>query len=302
MKQHISIILKTSAAALALTTTTALAADQKAETWLDQTISPVANPIFFEDAKINSEIHPFYMYHWLPDTFDYAGGTVKLGGGVQVMAVQARYAVNDRLAIIATKDGYVQFQPDNTLGRSYGWADLAAGLKYAVVKNDDAQLLVTPGFTVTIPTGNRSVMQGHGAGVEDVFVSAEKGFGKFHILGNLGFRIPNNFADDTAQAHYSLQLDYYVHQYFIPFFAVNGYTTLTKGSGNIIGVSLQTEMYDLIDAGSTQAAGRTQLTVGGGLRSRILKNLDVGVAYEAGVAAPVGIFDSRLTADVVWRF
>ena len=294
--------LMAGAAALALATTAAFAADQKPESWLDNTISPVANPIFFEDAKINSEIHPVYMWHSLPRTFDYAGGTVPLGGQVQVMAVQARYAVNDRLAIIATKDGYVQFQPDHTLAHAYGWADIAAGLKYAVIKNEDQQIIVTPGFTATIPTGNRSVLQGHGAGVEDVFVSAEKGLGKLHILGNVGVRIPNNFADDTAQAHYSLQLDYYAQQYFIPFFALNGFTVLSKGSGNIIGVPLQTEMYDLINAGSTAAGGRTQLTAGGGIRSRLMKNIDVGFAYEAGIVDPVGIFDSRITVDMVWRF
>jgi hypothetical protein len=301
MTSNINLTASLGAFALTLAATT-FAADQATASWLDNTISPVSNPILFEDAKVNSEIHPVYMYHMLPDTFTFAGGKIPLGGDVQVMAVQARYAVNDRLAIIATKDGYIEFQPDHTLGHAYGWADLAAGLKYALVKDDDAQLLVTPGLTVTLPTGNRSVLQGHGAGEENLFVSAEKGFGKFHVLGNVGFNIPNNFSADTAQAHYSLQLDYYVHQYFIPFFAANGYTVLTKGSQNILGVPLNTEMYDLINAGSTASNGRTQFTIGGGFRSRLMKNLDIGAAYEAGVVDPVGIFEARVTADVVWRF
>ncbi|HEX7655133.1 MAG TPA: hypothetical protein VF607_16615, partial [Verrucomicrobiae bacterium] len=179
MKKQLNLMA--GAALLSLATTSVIAADQQSATWLDETISPVANPIFFEDAKINSEIHPLYMYHWLPQTFDYAGGTVKLGGGVQVLAVQARYALNDKLALIATKDGYVQFQPDSTLEPAYGFADLAAGLKYNIYRDDEKQILVTPGLTITIPTGNRSVVQGHGAGVEDLFVSAEKGFGQVHL-------------------------------------------------------------------------------------------------------------------------
>jgi hypothetical protein len=44
------------------------------------------------------------------------------------------------------------------------------------------------------------------------------------------------------------------------------------------------------------------MTIGGGVRSRIVKNVDVGIAYEAGVVNPVGIFESRITADVIWRF
>jgi len=33
-----------------------------------------------------------------------------------------------------------------------------------------------------------------------------------------------------------------------------------------------------------------------------VKNVDIGASYEAGVVDPVGIFDSRVTVDVIWRF
>jgi hypothetical protein len=292
------------ALALAAITTGAFGADTK--NWLDNTISPVSNPILFEDPKINSEIHAVYMYHKLPDTFAFSGGKVALGGHVQVFAVQLRYAINDRLAVIATKDGYIEFQPAHTLPHGYGFADLAAGLKYALMNNQDAQFILTPGFTVSLPTGNEKVFQGHGKGVENIFVSAEKGFDQFHITGNAGVNIPNDFDKQTAELHYSLQLDYYACQWFIPFFAANGYTVLTSGkntaSQSLNAVPLNTEGYDLINFGSSKAAGKTQFTVGGGFRTRLLKNVDAGVAYEAGVVDPVGIFDSRITADVVWRF
>ena len=291
------------ALALAASTSGLYGADTAATTWLDNTISPVANPIFFEDPRITSEVRPIYMYHFLPTTIDYYGGKAALGGQVQVMAVQLRYAVNDRLAIISTKDGYIEFQPDHTLAHHYGFADVAAGLKYALISDPDAQLIVTPGFTIILPTGSTDVYQGYGGAEWNIFLSAEKGFNNFHITGNAGFRLPDNFAEQTAQLHYSLQLDYYANQYFIPFFAANGYTILSDGNRNLIqGVPLNTELYDLINAGSTAARGTTQLTVGGGVRSRLLNNVDVGVSYEAGVVDPVGIFEGRVTADVIWRF
>jgi hypothetical protein len=291
------------ALALAASTSGLYGADTAATTWLDNTISPVANPIFFEDPRITSEVRPIYMYHFLPTTIDYYGGKAALGGQVQVMAVQLRYAVNDRLAIISTKDGYIEFQPDHTLAHHYGFADVAAGLKYALISDPDAQLIVTPGFTIILPTGSTDVYQGYGGAEWNIFLSAEKGFNNFHITGNAGFRLPDNFAEQTAQLHYSLQLDYYANQYFIPFFAANGYTILSDGNRNLIqGVPLNTELYDLINSGSTEARGTTQFTVGGGVRSRLVKNVDVGVSYEAGVVDPVGIFDSRITADVIWRF
>jgi len=139
-----------------------------------------------------------------------------------------------------------------------------------------------------------------------VFASAEKGFDQLHFTANTGFIIPNDFADNTSQLHYSLQADYCVCQYFIPFAVANGYTILSNGNGqsgqSLKAVPLNTEGYDLINFGSADASGTTQLTVGGGARARIVKNVDVGVAYEAGVVHPVGIFESRITADIIWRF
>jgi hypothetical protein len=306
MKKHIRKSGQTGAFALVLATATMGAAAAGTTSWLDQTISPVSNPILFEDPKINSEVHPIYMDHILPDSFEYINGkTVPLGGQVQVFAVQLRYAINDRLAVIATKDGYIEIQPQHSgiVPHSYGFADLAAGLKYQLVNDESNQVLVTPGFTLTLPTGSTAVYQGRGSGVWNLFVSAEKGSGPFHLTGNLGFNIPDNFALQTAQLHYSLQLDCFVGQYFIPFAVANGYTILSDGNRNLIqGVQLNTELYDLINSGSTDAAGSTQLTFGGGFRTRFTHNVDAGVAYEVGVVKPVGIFASRLTADVVWRF
>ena len=305
MKSKIKIA-SSAAVLLAALTNSASAADASKSNWLDNTISPVANPIFFEDPRVTSEVRPVYMYHWLPNTFHFSGGSVPLGGQVQVMAVQLRYALTDKLGLIATKDGYIEFQPDHTLGHSYGWGDLTAGLKYVLVDDQDNQAIVTPGFTLSVPTGSTEVFQGHGSGEWNVFVSAEKWFDRLHATANTGFRIPNNFAQQTSQLHYSLQLDYYTCQYFIPFAVMNGYTILTDGksqsSQSLSAVPLNTEGYDLINFGSSDAAGTTQLTVGGGARSRLLKNLDVGVAYEVGVVHPVGIFDTRLTLDVIWRF
>ena len=305
MKSKIKIVSAAAVLTAALATS-ASAGNANTTNWLDNTISPVANPIYFEDPRVTSEVRPVYMYHWLPDTFHFSGGSVPLGGQVQVTAVQLRYALTDKLGLIATKDGYIEFQPNHTLGHGYGWSDLAAGLKYVLVDDQDNQAILTPGFTLTVPTGSTEVFQGHGSGEWNVFVSAEKGFDLLHFAGNAGFVIPNNFAQSTSQLHYSLQADYYLCQYFIPFAVADGYTILSNGNGqsdqSLKAVPLNTEGYDLINFGSADAAGTTQFTVGGGARSRILKNLDVGIAYEVGVVHPVGIFESRLTADVIWRF
>ena len=278
------------------------AADENSASWMNNTISPVANPILFEDPKVTTEVRPIYMYHSLPNTFNYSGGQVPLGGQVQVTALQIRYALTERLGLIASKDGYIEFQPKNTLAHEYGWADLAAGLKYELINDEKDQFIITPGFTLTVPTGGHNVYQGNGSGEWNLFVSAEKGFDRLHVTANTGFIIPNNFAESTSQLHYSAQVDYFVCQYFIPFAVANGYTILSNGNHNVLPVPLNTEGYDLINFGSTDASGSTQFTVGGGARSRLVKNVDVGVAYELGVGNSVGIFHTRITADLIWRF
>jgi hypothetical protein len=287
-------------AGLALTTCgTASAADPD---WKAGLISPVSNPIYFEDPRITSEVRPIFIHHWLPNTFDVSGGSVPLGGYVRVTALQLRYAVSERLALIATKDGYIEFKPKNTLSHSYGFADLAAGFKYALIDDAEKQLLITPGLTLTVPTGDDEVLQGDGDGEWNLFVSAAKGYDALSLMGNLGFRIPNNFDDQTAQAHYSFQVAYRTCNYFIPFAVVNGFTMLSDGSDQLLGADLNTEMYDLINYGSTEVAGRTQITAGGGFRSDLTESISCGVAYEVGVTSPKGIFDKRVTVDLIWRF
>lgn len=285
-------------------------AQDAAVDWTDMAISPVLNPVFFEDPTIRTEVRPIFMHHNIGNQF--ATG----GGDIQLYAAQIRWAVNDRLAIIARKDGYVtaDLGAVHTLagkaGRYTGFADLQAGAKYAVIDDKANQLIVTPGITLELPTGNQEVFQGHGRGEWDLFVSAAKGYDKFHLTGNTGLRLPNDMSKNTAQLHYSLQLDHYLHRYFIPFVAWNAFTTLNSTGGgtalNHQGVAAAlpfgSEGFDLINFGSGQAAGRTQMTLGLGFRSRILDNAYLGFGWEKATGVDNTIFDNRFTFDVIYRF
>jgi hypothetical protein len=274
--------------------------------WKEQLIAPVANPIYFEDARITSEVRPIFIEQFLPEQFKYAGGELPLGGDTQVYALQLRYALTERLALIATKDCYVAFRPDHTLAHSYGWADLAAGFKYALVEDSSSHFLLTPGFTVTVPTGDERVFQWHGYGEENLLVSAVKGWDSLHWTGNAGGIIPNNFDRNTARLHYSAQADYSLRRYFIPFVVFNGYTILSNGKDDahqsLNAVPLNAEGYDLINFGASQARGSTQLTGGCGLRSKLVNRVDLGLAWERGVSEQNGVFESRVTADLIFKF
>ena len=219
--------------------------------------------------------------------------TSLIGGFARVYAVQLRWAVTERLAIIATKDGYIQTRSD-ALPSEDGWADIGAGLKYALIDKPEDQFILTPGLKFELPSGNERVFQGNGDGEFDFFVSSMKGWDKFHVTGSLGARVPIDMDAETASLHYSLQLDYQTCKYFTPLVTLNGFTTLSEGDGPAFG---GIEGYDLINFGASDAGGRTQITAGVGFRSQVWKHLDLGFAYEVGVTSPKGLFDDRFTFD-----
>jgi hypothetical protein len=258
--------------------------------WKVNTISPVANPIFFEDAIIRSEIRPIFAHHRIDDGF--------LGGGdAQLYALQLRYAITDRLAFIATQDGYFQIN-NAAVGNPDGWMDLALGLKYAVIDDTDNAFILTPGFTFHLPTGSKEVFQGRGDGEWNLFVAAQKGFGDFHLSTNVGVRLPHDMDAQSTILHYSVMADYYTCRWFIPFVAFDAFTVLDAGNN----IGLSSEGYDVINFGASGADGVTQGTIAVGWRSRLLDNLDLGVAYQKAVIEPLGLTDDRITVDLSIRF
>lgn len=283
---------------LALTSGTASAQKNAVPTiadavdWKVNTISPVANPLHFEDPIIRTELRPVFVYHNLHNGF------ITGGGQAQLYALQIRYAITDRLAFIATQDGYLDIN-SGVLGNPDGWMDLAAGFKYALIDDLENQFILTPGFTYLIPSGDRRVFQGRGGGEFDLFVSAMKGFGDFHLTGNVGFRIPVVSAENSSIFHTNLMADYYVSRWFIPFVQMSTWTVVNAGN-NIPG--LTSEGYDIINFGAGSSQGLTQVTLGAGFRVRLTDQVDVGLAYEKAVATPQGLFDDRYTFDLSIRF
>lgn len=261
-----------------------------AEDWKANAISPVTNPVFFEDPQVNSEIRPIFAWHGIDKD-------IGLGGGdAQLYAIQARWAVTDRLAIIAVKDGYINI--DTPAYESGGWADLAAGVKYALIDDKENEFILTPGLTFEFPTGNKRVLQGNGDGTWNPFISAGKGFGNLRLLANVGGIIPNDGGEETAQLHYSAQIDYTTCQYFIPFVAWNAFTVLSEGDGPAVDF----EGFDLFNLGSSAASGYTQSVLGFGFRSRLTAKVDFGFAYEIPISSPEGLFEDRFTVDFIIRF
>ena len=99
-------------------------------------IRPISNPVYSDLPDVGLRVHPIIMLHELPSTLNTELGDVPAGGDVQIYALQFEIPLGDDLSLIAVKDGYVDIDPDATLSKESGMADLAAGLKWVFTRGD----------------------------------------------------------------------------------------------------------------------------------------------------------------------
>jgi len=227
----------------------------KSECEYSDFISPTTNPVYFEDPRQLTELRPVFIQHRLPPA---------LGAGtVQVIAVQARVRISERLSIIAIKDGFVTASPAAPLDD--GWADIAAGFKYSLYRNACCGRLLSVGATYELPSGERSALQGNGDGEFNMFASYGTRIGcRSHWISTLGFRLPANIIEESQSVYWSNHLDYRLNKKLYAFTEFNYYHYTKSGGG---GYGLSTiEGGDLFNLGSDSVTGNSLVTGAIGLK------------------------------------
>jgi hypothetical protein len=257
---------------------------------LDDMISPVSMPTVNEDPRVDTELRPMYMYTQISEDF------VTNGGNYSVVAAQARFAITDRIGIIATKDGYIFLRPDDVVPDDEGWANLGFGVKGVFYKDDDAAFIFSGGLRYEAASGNRDVLQGKGVGTLNPFLSIAKGFGDFHLQGYTG---PILAIDDGDSSFYDVALhaDYRLFERFYPLLEFNWRYGLKGGER----LPIDQEGWDLVNLGSTEAGGESVATIAFGARYRIIDTVDVGAVAEFPVTDRHDILGWRVTTDLIWR-
>lgn len=257
---------------------------------LDSMISPINNPLVFEDPRITTEIRPAYVYHDLDS--DFATG----GGSVQLIAAQARLALTDRLGFIATKDGYLIVKPDQVLPDTEGSANLEAGLKYAFYVNEEDGAIATAGLRYQIATGDPEVYQGEGDGLISPFLSAAMAAGDFNLMGFTQLRIPFN-SDDSMFWDLSFHVDYPIGNFY-PVFEANLFHVASEGDR----IPITGEGADVINFGASAVDDKTSLNLGVGLRYRFTEFVDAGVGWQFDVLDNDDVYGWRITTDLIFTF
>lgn len=252
-------------------------------------ISPMSNPVYFEDPRTLTEARTIFANHNIPHSLG--------GGSVQLLAMQLRAALTENLSLIATKDGF--FISDSPLLND-GFADVNVGLKYNLFKDYQTQTLLSTGFTYEIPMGSHAALQGQGSGEFNCFLNGGKQLGEYwHVLSAFGVRIPTNTHQQSQSTYWSNHLDRRLGDSgFYLFTEANWYHWMSSGST----FQASVEGLDLFNLGSTNVAGNNIVTGAYGVKYKPHGRLELGVAYEIPYTERRDIIQNRMMVDLILRY
>ena len=275
-------------------------------------IRPITAPTVFDLALPRTQINAIYINQSMPSAISVNGGQAALGGDFQVYALQFEYAFNNRTSLVANKDGYIDFNPSNTLTSQEGFANLGFGIKHALIYNPADEFVLSGIATVEIPTGESEVWQGEGDGAINLSLAALKLVKGFQLSGNMGLQVPFSDAQSLTGA-INLHASYEVTPWFIPLVELNwfhtfdpgnGSNTFTNQLGNTVPQIVEFEGGDLINWGTANSdVNRDFVSLALGFRSRLSDCSTLGFAYEFPLTDDEnGLMDDRFTASLVWQF
>jgi hypothetical protein len=271
---------------------------QHSDCCYDDFISPMTNPVFFEDPRTLTEARAIFLEHDIPGNIG--------GGDARLLALQLRGAITDRLSVIAVKDGYIM--STNALIDD-GWADVAAGLKYNLYADPCKQQLLTAGLTYTLPVGSTRAFQGRGASIFPLdhdgefhaFVTGGAQILEYgHWLSASGVRAPCDPHAASQMWYWSNHLDYEVADGWYLLSEINWFNWTDSGDNNTILPTI--EGGDLFNFGSTNVTGNDIVTQAFGMKYKRNAHRELGLAFEFPLTDRKDVMDSRLTIDWIFRY
>lgn len=252
-------------------------------------ISPMTNPVYFEDPRTLSEIRTIFINHHLPNSLG--------GDNVQVYAAQIRAALTENLSLIATKDGYIVSQSPVL---DDGFADVSVGLKYNIFKDACSQTILSGGLTYELPVGSTRALQGNGDGEFHLFATGGTEFlPNWHYVSGTGLRLPANRDAENQVWYWSHHLDKKLGcSPFYLFTEANWYHYMSSADEFPLAVGGM----DLFNFGAPGIAGNDVVTGAWGFKYKPGDHLEVGVAYEIPYTNREDILKDRLTVDLILRY
>lgn len=172
-------------------------------------------------------------------------------------------------------------------------------MKYTLISNPCEQFILSAGLTYELPVGSTRALQGNGDGDIHAFLSMGKQLGcNFHWVAGAGYRAAPDDNAGTDMMFLSNHFDYQLTDCWYPFMEVNWFNWNSSGTGAVSGI----EGGDIYNLGSRNVTGNDIVTMGWGLKYKPKDCLELGLAYEVPLTERRDIMESRLTADVIFRY
>jgi opacity protein-like surface antigen len=248
-----------------------------------------------ETPHITSEIRPYYLYNSVPSDF------LTNGGSINVVGVQGRLAVTDRIGVFISKSGYAWTTWDEILPDADGPTNIAFGAKYLVWASPKKSTLVTGGLRYEVASGDiesgQVDLQGGGDGFLDPFLTFGAQSKRAGVQTSMGFNCAVDGDHDSTAFHYSLHFDYEIFERLFALVETNLLTTISEGNRTPSAVLGSFEGYDLFNFGNDDSG--TVMTAGAGARYRINDHLVVGAGFETPLPGRQDLVGFRVLFDVV---
>lgn len=270
-------------------------------------VSPVSNPLYFEDPRSLTELRPLFIYQRFPGKYrtvtDLGSGTTRAfsGGDLQFFGLQARLALNERVSLVLNELGGISFNPDEAgpLGLSGGtsFAEIQFGPKFTFYRDDCTNTIAAFGVFFNIPAGEHKAFQDTGNGGVTPYISVGQKIGNFHLLSTFGYRF--GFNNERSESFYlSAHLDYSIFDRIYPLVELNWYHWTRNG--NRTGADFEGQ--DLLNLGANNVSGNDVLTLAAGVRFKITENIQAGIIYEFPISPRDDLLSYRIGADMIFRY
>ena len=250
---------------------------------------PVSQPLYFEDPFIRTDFRFLYLYHNIP-----SGSTLR-GGHLQTFALQIRLALTERLAFIATKDGYSMIRI-KALPHADGWNDFSIGLKYALAydRQPEEEWIFSGGLRWEWDNGDDNVLQGDSQELSP-FLSYAHRWDKFNYMAGLSWRIPMDHHDAVHSLLWDMHFSYELWENFFPLVEFHGLHYLSNADR----LPFDVEALDYGNVGSSHVAGNSVYWAGVGFRWHVVPHVSLGATYEFPLMNPDrDIFEERVTVNI----
>lgn len=260
----------------------------------DRFIAPITNPVLTKDPRSLTEVRALFIHNTI-------GPENPLGeGDFQVYAAQIRIALTERLTFIADKDGYAVLNPKGS-DRTDGFLNMAAGLKYTFLRDEEEQRLAAVGFMYEPTMGSGKVFQDHGDGLFTFFGTAGQEFGGVnHVIGNLGYQVPVDGDANSSLFYSQIHLDRQLNDWIYGLVELNWYHWVSSGDRGL--PAALGEGDGLINLGTSGVAGNDLVTLAIGSKAKLSQNVELGVAWEFPISPREDLLDNRVTADLIFRY